>query len=124
MNKISIPLPLMTLNQYTNANRTSRYVGAKRKKESTYSCALHVTKAMREGFQIESFPAHFQFDWYVKDKRTDKDNIAFQRKFVFDGFQQAELIPNDNWAHIGNWVDRFHIDKNERVEITVINTEG
>jgi hypothetical protein len=117
-NKIIIPLPLMTLNQYTNANRTHYHAGAKSKKKATELCKIHVLKAMREGFQLKELPANFEFVWYCKDKRTDKDNVSFQRKFIFDGMQSAGLIANDNWQHIGNWIDKFEIDKSfERVEI-------
>lgn len=69
-------------------------------------------------------PASFKFDWYVENKKTDKDNIAFQRKFIFDGFIKAGLLKNDGWKEIGDWEDNFFIDKNNpRVEITQIQTE-
>ena len=75
MNKVVIPLQLMTLNQYTNANRTNR--------------------------------------------RTDPDNIAFQKKFILDGFVAAGLLSNDGWGEIAGWTEKFHIVKKEfqRVEI-------
>ena len=109
----------MTLNQYTNENRKNRYGGAAKKKQATQICALHTKKAMREGFKLHTFPVDFEFNWYAKDRRSDKDNIAFMRKFVFDGFIQAGLLKNDGWNEIGNWTDNFHIDKESpRVEIT------
>ena len=122
--KIIIPTSgLMTLNQYTNANRSNRFGGAKKKKEATAICALHTKKAMNEGFKLHTFPVNLQFDWYAKDRRTDPDNLAFMRKFVFDGFQDAKLIDNDNWAFTTGWTDNFHIDKdNPRVEIKEIKS--
>ena len=119
--KIIIPTNgLMTLNQYTNANRSNRFGGAKKKKEATQICAIHTKKAMREGFKLHTFPVDFEFNWYAKDRRSDKDNIAFMRKFVFDGFIQAGLLRNDGWGEIGNWTDTFHVDKEyPRVEITI-----
>jgi len=120
--KIVIPtIGLMTLNQYTNENRKNRFGGAAKKKEATQICALHTKKAMREGFKINSLPVNLQFDWYAKDKRTDPDNLAFMKKYLLDGFQNAGLIENDNWATIHGWTETFHIDKkNPRVEITEI----
>lgn len=116
--KIIIPLPLMTLNQYTNANRTHYQKGAKAKKQATLFCKMCVLKAMREGFELKSEPADFKFVWYCKNKQTDKDNIAFQRKFIFDGMVNAGLISNDGWSEIGNWTDEFRIDKKfPRVEL-------
>ncbi|MDN6385504.1 MAG: hypothetical protein L0J65_01950 [Alkalibacterium sp.] len=117
--KIIIPTNgLMTLNQYTSANRRNKFGGARKKKEATQICALHTKKAMNEGFKFHAFPVNLQFDWYAKDRRSDKDNIAFMRKFVFDGWIKAGLLDNDGWQEIGNWTDNFHIDKdNPRVEI-------
>lgn len=121
MDKIIIPISgLMTLNQYTNENRRNRFSGAKKKKEATLICTIHTQKAMREGFSLDGLPTDFTFNWYAKNKQTDKDNIAFMRKFIFDGFIQAKLLENDGWKEIGNWQDRFHVDKdNPRVEITI-----
>lgn len=66
-------------------------------------------------------PVDLRFDWYAGDKKTDKDNIAFQRKFIFDGFIKSGLLKNDGWKQIGNWEDYFYIDKeNPRVEISQI----
>lgn len=105
-------------------NRSNRYSGAKKKKLATKICEVHTQKAIQDGFALGRLPADLQFDWYVKDRRTDKDNLAFQRKFIFDGIQKAGLIPNDNWEYVGNWIDRFHIDKdNPRVEIRQIEME-
>lgn len=122
VNKIIIPLPLMTLNEYTNTNRGNRYAGASSKKKATGICAVYTKQAMNKGFELGGFPADFEFHWYAKDRRTDKDNLAFQRKFIFDGFQDAGLIKNDNWATIGDWKDTFYLDKeNPRVEIMQLN---
>ena len=120
--KIVIPtIGLMTLNQYTNENRKNRFGGAAKKKEATHICSLHTKKAMNEGFAFSELPVNLEFNWFAKDKRSDKDNIAFMKKFVFDGFIQAGLLMNDGWSEVGNWKDNFHIDKeNPRVEITEI----
>lgn len=111
----------MTLNQYTLANRGSKYSGARGKKQATDICAYYVHNSMRKGFKFEKQPINLRFDWFVINKKTDKDNIAFQKKFIFDGFIKARLIENDGWKEIGNWEDRFYVDKkNPRVEITEI----
>lgn len=119
--KLVIPLPLMTLNQYTLANRGSAFTGAKGKKNATWICQVYVYQAMQAGFKLENKPSNLRFDWYASNKKTDKDNIAFQRKFIFDGFIKSKLLKNDGWKEIGDWEDRFFIDKeNPRVEITEI----
>lgn len=120
--KVIIPINgLMTLNQYTNANRGNKFGGATKKKEATAICALHTKKAMNEGFKLHTFPVNLQFDWYAKDRRTDPDNLAFMQKFVLDGMQKAEAIPGDGWGEIKSLKHNFFIDKdNPRVEIKEI----
>lgn len=101
------------------------------------ACKLHfseagrVAKENRESVFYQSLPyqikvsdmkrpLYFTFKWYVKNRRIDKDNIAFAKKFIFDGFQDAGLIENDGWDTIGSWYDELKVDKeNPRVEVTI-----
>ena len=120
---ITIPLPLMTLNQYTYKQRANRFVGNKAKQTCTNKCSYHIVKAMKEGFTMD-IPVTLKFVWYYKDKRQDPDNIAFQKKFILDGMIKAKLIENDGWNQITGFVDEFKTDKNnERVEIYKIYEE-
>lgn len=120
MNKIIIPLPLMTLNEYTNKQRINRYAGANAKKQSTGICQTHVKSAMNKGVVFEP-PFRLKFTWYCENRKQDPDNIAFQKKFVLDGMIKAKFIENDGWKQILGFSDHFEIDKdNPRVEIEVI----
>ena len=90
------------------------------KKKATSLCATYVKKAMNEGFKLEKQPTDFEFTWYLKNKRKDKDNVAFAKKYIFDGMVDAGLIENDGWKQVGNWKEKFNVDKEfERVEIKV-----
>lgn len=121
-NKIIIPLPLPTLNEYTNSNRTHYHQGAKIKKQATRICKAHISKAVEEGFQLTNLPVQLKCTWYVKDKRKDPDNIAFGIKFILDGATAAKLIPNDGWNEIKSITHIFEIDKSfQRVEIEEVN---
>lgn len=119
MKKIVIPLKgIPTLNEHDKANRGNKYGGASMKKKATNICAVYVKQAMNKGFNFEDLPVNLKFDWYVKNRRKDKDNIAFAKKYIFDGMVQAGLIDNDGWKQIGDWEESFEVDKEfERVEI-------
>lgn len=120
-NSIMIPMPLVTLNEYINAERRSRYTAARLKKISTATCEDFTRKAMQAGVKF-NWPVTLGLDWYMKNKRQDPDNIAFQKKFILDGFQKAGFMANDNWAHLNGFVDRFFIDKElPRVEIRALS---
>ena len=83
-----------------------------------------VLEAITNGAAIE-YPAEFKFEWFLKDRRTDLDNIAFMHKFIFDAFQGVSVqgnkfMPGDGLKHVVGLTDVFAgIDKeNERLEIT------
>ena len=37
------------------------------------------------------------FEWHAKNRRKDKDNIAFAKKYILDALQKASIIKNDSW---------------------------
>ena len=126
MIEITIHHELIDLNNYINAERTNRFKAAKIKKEQTELVAYEVRKAMKNGAKIkpEHFPLDFEFRWFMKNKRKDKDNIVFAKKFCFDGMISSGLIENDGWKEIGSFKDVVVVDKeNPRVEIKIRTSE-
>lgn len=123
MNKIVIKGPLPSLNEYTDDNRTHFHKGAKVKKNATRICQVYIQQAINKGLKLPKLPMDIKFTWYVKNRRKDKDNIAFAKKFVLDGMIASKLIENDGWAQIGGFRDAFEVDKNERVEIELIGAD-
>lgn len=105
------------LNTYIDAERTHRQLGAKLKKAETVrvfvSCVEQKIKRVKHIDII-------RFSWFCKDKRKDKDNVAFAKKFILDGMMMAKVIKNDGWNDIDGFVDIFAIDnKNPRVEVEI-----
>lgn len=121
MNQIIIPLPLPSMNEYSNAQRTHKHAGARMKREATQICALYARQAMNKGFTLTT-PCKLKFTWILPDKRKDADNVASAKKFVLDGFQKVGLIKNDNLNHITGFTDVFVIDKNSK-SVVIIEEE-
>lgn len=117
-NKIVIPLPLTDLNTYINKERGHRQAGAAEKRKMTKKCALFVTRAMQLGVKFE-FPCRVKLTWIIPNKRKDADNIAFAKKFIFDGMVQAGFIENDNLNYIKGFSDHFMINKDEESRVIV-----
>jgi len=119
-------LAALTLNKYielSGLNR-GRAILNRHKQSIQYRIKPIVLEAIADGLEIE-YPASFKFEWYLANKRTDLDNIAFMHKFVFDAFQDVksngkEFMPNDNLNFIVGLSDVFAgVDKeNPRVVIT------
>lgn len=116
-----------TLNKYINAERRNRFIASKLKKQLTYYCFIETQKAINQGLKVD-WPCLVQFNWSVPNKRTDPDNWAFLKKFIFDGMQKAKkadgtpFLDNDNMANIIGFHDSFEVDKNRpRVRVVFIN---
>lgn len=97
---------LTDLNTYIHANRSSRFLGAKIKKENT---ELVAWEAKSQKLSPITVPCSFVFNWYCRNKKKDKDNISFAKKFILDGLQEAGIIKNDGWNDVINFTDYFYL---------------
>ena len=104
-----IPTTLVGLNEYINACRTNKFLGSKMKKDQQLICFLgmrRLPKHIRKQVDIE-------FVWVEKNKKRDKDNIAFAKKFILDALQDLGVIGNDGWNEVGNLSDKYQVDRND-----------
>ncbi|WP_302419996.1 hypothetical protein [uncultured Megasphaera sp.] len=64
--------------------------------------------------------AKIVFRWIEPNRRRDKDNVAFAKKFILDSLQEVGIIKNDGWDEIISFRDEFYIDRNNpRVEVYI-----
>lgn len=120
--KLVIPGELVDLNTYINAERSNRYAGAQIKSDMTNYITLLAKRLKIENRPLRT-PVRMTYHWYCKDRRKDKDNIAFAKKFIQDGLVKAGVLKNDGWNDIEEFADRFYVDpKNPRVEVEITET--
>lgn len=116
--KLIIGGSLPSLNEYIKAINSSRFTGNTLKQSSDdlviYECKKQKLKYIEPACFIE-------FHWYCKDKKQDKDNIAFAKKFILDGLQKARILRQDNWGTVEGFRDFFIIDKDTpRIEVFLL----
>lgn len=117
MSLIIINGHLPSLNDHIAAERSDKFVGAKLKKEATSICAWNAKTQCKEKFDL----VYLDFHWIEKDRRRDKDNICFAKKYILDGLVNAGIIPGDGWKNVETFADRFSVDKdNPRIEISIV----
>ncbi len=106
------------------------YIRLERSPKRGYLAANKVKQGLTDAVQMEAWSqcagrgfetrCRLDFEWYVKDRRRDPDNIAFARKFIMDGLVAANVLPNDTWQYVAGFRDSFAIDSQDpRVEIII-----
>lgn len=107
---LTIPGILPGTNEYTLASRTNRYKSAQLKKDAE-NYIIQLCKEQLPDLHISN-PVYMTYTWIAPNKKHDKDNIAFGKKFVQDGLVKAGILKNDRWDDIIGFTDKFDIDKN------------
>lgn len=116
MLKIVIPGTLPGLNEYVRANRANARKGSRMSRDAHMLCKLGMIKV--RDCRIDKIKIVFR--WIEPNRRRDKDNISFAKKFILDSLQEAGIIKNDGWDEIISFRDEFYLDrKNPRVEVYI-----
>ena len=120
MKTLTIYGQLTDFNKHEKAARGHWRTAAKIKKAETNRVAKECLLIENKHEELK-YPIDLNFYWYCKDKKIDKDNLAFAKKYILDGMVAAGVIPNDTWEYIGDFSDIFLIDKlNPRIVIQIL----
>ena len=111
---ITIYYDFVFLNEYINAERRNKYIGAKIKRDTTNAIMYELLNQPK----IKT-PCGLCYTWIVKSKRRDIDNLQHGAKYVNDSLVKAEIIPNDNLNHITEVKHKFEIGNKVGVKIEV-----
>lgn len=117
-----IPGTMPQLNDYIRAERATRFAAARIKRDAH----AKVFAALAPQVPLPHFdePVDVIFTWYRPDRRTDKDNVAFAKKFILDALQKAGVIENDKWAMCSPYDGGYSIDKeNPRTVVKIIKSK-
>jgi Holliday junction resolvase RusA-like endonuclease len=114
--RIEIPLRLPGLNEYTRANRTSKYEGAKIKAHYERVIGFYLRKARCPQLRP---PVTIDFLWIEENRRRDLDNIAFAKKFILDALVSCGYLEDDNRKVVTAFRDSFAYAKESAVILTI-----
>lgn len=117
MQRLTLPGEFPGFNEYLKELNRNRYEGNKIKKEQTEWVAWEARSQKIKPVQPAT---HIIYHWYCKNRKRDKDNIAFAKKFINDGLQVAGVLSNDGWKNILAFSDEFHVDADRpRIEVEI-----
>lgn len=107
------------LNEYVDACRKNRHVGARMKREQQ----RRVTDAITEyGIKPMDAPVDVYILWCEPNKRRDKDNVRFAIKFILDGLVEAGIISDDKWDNISYLDDGYTVDRDNPRVVVFLNS--
>ena len=108
------------LNEYTDANRSHRQVGAAMKRNAEAVVGLYAASARLGRFDG---PVRLTFDWYEPTAKRDPDNVVFAKKFILDALVARGTLPGDGRRHVVGFADRVSTDRQHpRVVVTIERT--
>ena len=111
------------LNEYIAAERGNRYKAAKLKREAQEVIGYAIRTQLR-GVRIRN-PVAMRYLWVEPNRKRDKDNITFARKFIQDALVEAGVLRNDGWKEIEGFSDSFAVEeKRPRIEVEITEWEG
>lgn len=120
--RLTIQGTLPGLNSYIDAERNHRQRAADLKRRTESAIGL-IARTQLGSVNIKS-PVKMHYRWIEPNRRRDKDNIAFARKFVQDALVRAGYLKNDGWSDIAGFTDEFGVDRhNPRIIIEIEETE-
>ena len=122
MRKLIIKAKLPGLNEYIEAERGSKYKAAKLKHEAE-SVIIWTAKQQLRGYK-PVYPVFMRYTWIEQNRKRDKDNIAFAKKFIQDALRLAGILKNDGWAEIAGFSDDFQVDPKGYAVIVEIYDRG
>lgn len=119
MQKFVIKGNLESWNQIIAASKShwSKYASYKHK--NTFNVALIIKSQKLK--PVKKYPIKLNFLWFVKDRRTDPDNLSSGgRKVIMDSLKVAQIIIDDGFKYIAGFTDEFYLDKNNpRIEVSI-----
>lgn len=122
MAKLVIQGRLPSMNEYTKACRTNRYVGAKMKADAEKIVSAAIQEQIPDIHYKKTVELNFR--WYEANRKRDLDNICVGKKWVLDALVSNQTIIADGWRGVIGFTDEFFVDPtNPRIEVE-INERG
>lgn len=113
--KINFRLP--SLNEYIRQCRGNRYASNKTKQDIE---AQIMWLIKQQAIRPCAHPIQIAFVWHEPNRKRDKDNVAFAKKYILDSLQKSGILPNDNNDWVVGFTDKFVYGTNAGVTVELM----
>lgn len=123
MKRIVIKGHFPGMNEFIRENRTNYHAG-NNMKQRYQKLIRSQLRRQTSGSRGVKTPVMLEFEHCRKDRRSDPDNIAgFFHKVFLDALVAEGIIPDDGWKTVSGLCDRFTVDRDEKVIVTIWEEE-
>lgn len=112
--RLEIPLKLPSLNDYTRACRSNKFLGAKMKQDLEQQIGIYLI-----GLPKFDKPIKINFTWVEGNKRRDLDNVCFAKKFILDAMVKFGKLKDDNRKCVTEFTDTFVYGEKTKVILEI-----
>lgn len=123
--RFDVPMRFISFNEFIQkaegSNRRKNYYPARLYKRDVQDSIIWCIKSRK--LKRVKRPVIITFVWYEgkrgKQKRRDKDNVSYRKKFILDALQERNILPNDNDKWIQGLSDYFIYDEGQKVTVII-----
>ena len=108
---------LPSLNEYTKACRTNKFIGAKMKEDTENIIWIYIKQQLK--CNKIKVPVKIHFTWMEKNKKRDLDNICFAKKFILDAMVKANVLEDDKQNYVVGFTDTFMYGESNKVRVEI-----
>ena len=110
-----------SLNDYTVACRSNKYVGAKFKAEVEEVIGWSIKQALTSKSLYKPNKAVMvRFEWHERTKKRDADNIASAKKFILDALVRNGVLADDSRKYVKGFYDTVVDDTEDFVRVELV----
>lgn len=91
-----------SFNEYTEACRRNKYVGAKMKRKIEHDISWFI-----ERLPVIKKPVFVKFEWHEPTKKRDPDNVCYAKKFILDALVRCGKLHGDSPKYVKGFTDDF-----------------
>lgn len=116
--KINFRLP--SLNEYIRQCRSNRYAANKAKQDIEQQIMWLIKQ---QDIRPCTHPVQISLVWHEPNRRRDKDNVAFAKKYILDALQKSGILPNDNNDWVTGFKDKFVYGADVGVTVVLLEVQ-
>jgi len=125
--KIHIPVKFPSFNEYIDECRTHWRAGAKVAKKYKSLSAGYILQQINKDIRLSGGidkPVILHFTWHEGNRKRDKSNVAYAKKFIEDALVSVGILKDDGADYVDGFTDKFEYGSDWGVTVEIEEARG